>query len=74
MQSEVKHREWAFFKLFSYAISKQLTVQEIDNAINPAMGLLDRGLSANKAVEIGMTCVAIISAQKIINSLKAGIS
>ncbi len=74
MPSESRQREWVFFKLFSYAASKQLTVQEIDAAINPAMNLHERGLSVNKAVEIGMTYVAIISAQKIIDSLKVGIS
>jgi hypothetical protein len=70
MPSQLTSRELVFFKLFSYALSKQLTTEEIDIAVNPALGLLERGLSVNKAMEIGMTCVAIISAQKIIDSLK----
>ncbi len=74
MPSAAKQREWVFFKLFSYAISKQLNVLEVDAAINPAMGLLERGLSVNKAVEVGMAYVAIISAQKILDSLKVGVS
>lgn len=70
MLSDSSSRELVFFKLFSYAICQQLTIQETDKAINPALGLLDRGLSVNKSMEIGKTCVAIISAQKILDSVK----